>query len=208
MLITFPTNCPSCDSILELVNSQLFCKNKSCEAQSSKILEGYCKKMRVKGFGSATLEKLEINSISELYQLTEQDLVMSLGDKVGSKLYGELSKSLGCSFQDFIQSLGINLIGNSAAPKVVAAFPNPTAEVSFEALRKAGLGEKAANNFLAYLDSERGFEEMGLADELFTFQVKKPVSVSSKNESGIDYPNLEVCITGKLNDYPLSLIHI
>lgn len=199
MQIDIPTQCPSCGSTLEVVNSQLFCRNKSCEAQSFKVLEGFCKKMKIKGFGVKTLEKIGIKDITELYKLTEEDLVQATSAKVGSKLFAEIEKSKGCSFEDFIKSLGINLIGATAAPKVVAAFPKPDALiVSYQDLRDAGLGEKAAQSFWDYLNSPRGLEEMDMAADIFTFQVKEQATTDDSIGS---YPSLEICITGKLTDY-------
>lgn len=199
MKIVIPTNCPSCDSLLERVNSQIFCRNKSCEAQTSAILEGFCNKMKIKGFGAKTLEKININSISALYQLTEQDLVSATSAKIGAKLFLEIENSKAASFEDFIQSLGINLIGSSAASKIVQAMSSPTNTVSLASLRSTGLGEKASESFLSYCKSARGIEELHMAATLFTFQVKGKEDLLDNNKS--DLPLLEVCITGKLNDF-------
>lgn len=200
MKIIIPTNCPTCDSTLELVNSQLFCRNKQCSAQTSKILEGFCKKMKIKGFGEKTLEKLDITSITELYQLTKQDLVQSTSDKVGSKLHEEIEQSKSARFEDFIKSLGVDLIGASAATKIVTVFSSPDDTCSYDILRKGGLGDKAALSFMNYLDSHRGHDEMHMASQLFTFRVESAVDASETSSSSA-YPVLEVCITGKLNDY-------
>ena len=199
MRIVIPTNCPSCDSTLEMVNSQLFCKNKMCSAQSSKTLEGFCKKLKIKGFGEKTLEKIGITQITELYTLTKQDLVSSTSDKVGSKLFDEIEKSKASSFGDFIKSLGINMIGASATDKIVTVFKSPMDNCSYELLRKGGLGDKASLSFIEYLDSSRGHDEMLMASQHFTFQVENVADASSSSSSTL--PALEVCITGKLNDY-------
>jgi NAD-dependent DNA ligase len=198
MKIEIPTACPSCASPLIVVNAQLFCKNPSCEAQSSKTLEGFCKKMKIKGFGEKTLDKLEILTVPDLYQLTKQDLVQSTSDTVGSKLFEELQKSKGCSFEDFIKSLGINLIGASASAKIVNAFPDPFQVCTIANLRKAGLGEKASESFMDYINSQSGADVMELARNNFTFQVKDQQATSN---SSPDFPPLEVCITGKLKDF-------
>ena len=44
-----PTQCPSCDSVLEWVNDQLFCRNGSCPAQNSKAVEHFAKTIKIKG---------------------------------------------------------------------------------------------------------------------------------------------------------------
>ena len=84
--IQIPTDCPSCGSKLEQVNSQLFCRNISCEAQSSKKVEAFAKKMKIKGLGPSTISKLELTHISEIYELDKDYLVSILGDKTGTKI--------------------------------------------------------------------------------------------------------------------------
>ena len=46
-----PTSCPTCASVLELVNDQLFCRNKLCPAQSAKRVEHFAKTLKIKGLG-------------------------------------------------------------------------------------------------------------------------------------------------------------
>jgi DNA ligase (NAD+) len=52
-----PTNCPACNSDLELVNDQLFCRNSLCPAQSAKKLEHFARTIKIKGLGPSTIEK-------------------------------------------------------------------------------------------------------------------------------------------------------
>ena len=50
-----PTQCPSCDSVLEWVNDQLFCRNRACPAQNSKAVEHFAKTIKIKGLGPAAI---------------------------------------------------------------------------------------------------------------------------------------------------------
>ena len=69
---------------LELVNDLLFCYNKSCPAQWDKKLEGFTSTLKIKGFGPSTINKLQIQDYSEIYQLTVEDIQSRLGsEKVG-----------------------------------------------------------------------------------------------------------------------------
>ena len=53
-----PTNCPSCDSELEFVNDQLFCKNDSCPSQWDKKVVNFASSLKIKGLGPAAVSKL------------------------------------------------------------------------------------------------------------------------------------------------------
>ena len=41
--IIIPTHCPACNSELDVVNDQLFCRNPDCPAKSSKRIEHFVK---------------------------------------------------------------------------------------------------------------------------------------------------------------------
>ena len=58
--IEIPTKCPSCDTSLELVNAQLFCRNIMCSARARKNVEYFAKTIGIKGLGPSTIEKLNI----------------------------------------------------------------------------------------------------------------------------------------------------
>ena len=70
--ITEPTSCPTCNSTLELVNDQLFCRNNNCEAKTSKLIEHFAKTLKIKGLGPKTIDKLPLNSISDIYSISKK----------------------------------------------------------------------------------------------------------------------------------------
>jgi NAD-dependent DNA ligase len=73
-VIEAPTNCPSCSSVLEEVNYLLFCRNPTCGSKLIKLIEHFAKTLKIKGLGPATLVKLGIVSLEELYSLSLQDI--------------------------------------------------------------------------------------------------------------------------------------
>ncbi|QKN85299.1 NAD-dependent DNA ligase [Vibrio phage Quinn] len=195
MQIVIPTECPSCGSTLENVNGQLFCRNKTaCPAQSSKLVENYCKKMKIKGFGSATVSKLELTTISGLYNLTEQRLTSVLGDKLGSKLFTEIQKTKTSDFALVLGSLGIKLIGKVAAG-IAATKINSFQEITAKACTDAGLGVKATESLMDWCNSLEGLDTIEALDGFITF-----AEVSTKPTQNTEH-KFDVCITGKLNDY-------
>lgn len=186
-----PTNCPSCDSKLERVKDQLFCRSSSCPAQNSKIVESFCKKMKIKGFGPQTIAKLELSSISELYSLKLSNASAILGDTMAKKLIAEVDAKRSVDFGTFIGSLGIPLIGGVAGKKL------STVVTSWDDIKKAStvLGAKAYNNLVEWLSSDIGQETVTIP---VTF-TKKVVNTETPVVNKL--ANSNVVITGKLTDY-------
>lgn len=188
MRIEIPTNCPSCGSKLDLVNGQLFCRNKSlCPDQSSKLIENFCTKMKLKGFGPQTLLKLEVTKVSELFFLTKEDLVRAVGDKVATKLEIELDTKLrqDIDFGSVLGSLSIPLIGEVAARKLSQLYND------FDSVKAEG---KAGEHLASWKKSPAGQDVMSLP---WKFGKVRETEVNPTTESN----GLVVCITGKLNDY-------
>ncbi|UUT40896.1 DNA ligase B subunit [Salmonella phage GSP001] len=195
MKIEIPTQCPSCGSKLDLVNGQLFCRNKSnCPAQSSKLIENFCTKMKLKGFGPKTIEKLELTKISELFYLTEEDLVGAVGSKVAAKLISELNTKVrgDIDFGSVLGSLGIPLIGEVAAKKL---SQNCT---SFHDVKADG---KAGENYKTWLNSPQGKDVIELPWK-FSTGIRGAKADIIIIDDLVAQPNgITVCITGSLQDF-------
>jgi DNA ligase (NAD+) len=188
MKIQIPTNCPSCDSELELVNAQLFCNNSSCPAKSSKKVEAYAKVMKIKGLGPKTIEKLCIEEISDLYFLDKDYYIEVIGEKLGEKLYNEIERSKNTTLDVFLAALSIPLIGTTAAKKI-SKVTSSLEGLTEENLLKAGLGEKARFNILQWMKNEYiKYKDM-------------PINLAKQEEPNITEHKGMVCITGKLIDY-------
>lgn len=152
------TNCPSCDSLLVRVKDQLFCKNNTCPAQGSKKVEKYCKALKIRGLGPKSLEKLEIESIAHLYELSNKELEDALGTTNGTKVYNEIAKSVNTTLADLLPAFSIPLVGKTAALKVGAGISD-IEQITSTHCRDAGLGEKATKNLLNFLVDE--YEDIG-----------------------------------------------
>lgn len=186
--IAIPDKCPSCDYPLQMVNMQLFCKNTACTARASKQLEHFCKIMNIKGMGEKTIEKLGILDITEIYSLSQQDLIDILdSQKLGEKLFIEIQKSINADLNLIIASFGIPLIGTTAANKICLVVTNID-DINKETCKEAGLGDKATANLLNFLSEE--FIE--IREYLpFSFKVQTKKENTGKN----------ICITGKLKSF-------
>ena len=187
-MIQAPTNCPSCGSLLDVVNNLLFCRNTSCGSQTLKKIEHFAKTLKIKGLGPRAIQKLRVTTSQELYSLTLEEFVQLLeSEKIGVKVFEEVQKSRGVPMNVILPALSIPLIGNTASKKL-AAVCDYLADIDEESCKSAGLGPKATENLLQYIQEN--------VDELlahpFSFKFEKPIAVANK---GV------VCISGKLKSY-------
>jgi NAD-dependent DNA ligase len=180
-------NCPSCGSKLVYVKDQLFCKNKTdCPAQSSKAVEHYCKTLKIKGLGPKRIEALELSSISDIYDLTEDFIAEQLGDKVAATIMAEIEKARNVDFATFLAGCGVPLVGNSVSTKL-AEVVNTLDEINADTCSKAGLGAKATQNLVTWLES--GFE------------MPYGVSFNQPKQKQQKTGSVSVCISGKISGY-------
>jgi NAD-dependent DNA ligase len=191
MKIKIPTNCPCCDYRLELVNDQLFCRNQACSAQLGKKLEHFCKTLGIKGLGAKTIEKLELADITELYYLEESEIAEALGsERIAEKLIQEIERSKQASLAQVLASFSIPLIGNTASQKICRVVNNID-EITKDTCKQAGLGDKATQNLLSWLETD--FQEMKPFLP-FSFQSNKATEAGNSTQK-------TVCITGKLTSF-------
>jgi len=185
MKIEIPTNCPSCESKLERVKDQLFCRNPNCGEKQIKQVVNYAKVMQIKGLGEQTVKKLGLANIPSIYSLTLSAANAAIGEKLGNKLIHEIQKSKVTTLDKFLAACSIPLIGQTAGSKIASVLNNPF-DLSYENCKKAGLGDKATENLLHWFDTE-------YINNLSTLPIHFEAN-STKNNN----PILTVCITGRI----------
>ena len=187
--IEAPSNCPSCDSVLEDVNSLLYCRNPNCGERSLKLIEHFAKTLKIKGLGPATIKKLGIVTLEELYNLTLEEMEDSIGSKrLAVKLLEELGNSRSAPLNVLLPAFSIPLIGKTASEKLSKVCKD-IEEIDYDLCRSAGLGDKASSNLTAWIEEEFYFVSL----LPFTFQFSQPRAVQATK--GV------VCISGKLKSF-------
>ena len=190
--IKIPTTCPSCSSKLEQVNSQLFCRNSACSAQSVKKVEAFIKKMRIKGLGPKSIEKLGFVQPIEIYESPIEYYIEVLGEKIGQKVYNEIQNSTLVPFATFLAALSIPLIGDSASKKIANLGFSSVLDI-FDCDSLDSIGPKAEENLVDYI--AKNYETIEALESYMTLGIvdsKEAVEPGSKGK---------VCITGKLQDF-------
>lgn len=187
--IEAPTNCPSCSSVLESVNHLLYCKNPHCGEKVAKLIEHFAKTLKIKGLGPATIAKLDIVSLEELYELSLEDISEALGsDRLAVKLVGELQRSKEAPLNVLLPAFSIPLIGKSASEKLSKVCED-IEDIDFDLCRKAGLGEKASTNLCNWIEDE--YYQVSLLP--FSFKFTQTQTTTTTHGT--------VCISGKLKSY-------
>lgn len=191
MKIIIPHECPACKYPLQTVNEQLFCRNTACPAQLGKKLEHFCKALSIKGMGAKTIEKLNLQDITEVYYLDLDEVTNALGSsKVAQKLLAEIESSKGASLEEVLPALSIPLFGNTAASKLCSVVSSLD-EVTLEKCKEAGLGDKVSHNLITYIETE-----LKTLKEFLPFSFKVHNRTVPGNTNG-----KTVCITGKLSSF-------
>ena len=192
LTIEIPDVCPSCGTSLELINDQLFCNNTSCPAKNSKIVEGFAKTLRIKGLGPKTIEKLDLEYIEDIYELTEERIKEKLGsEKIASKLINEIELSKNANLQELLPAFAIPLFGSTASQKLCNTISH-IEELTEKRCSEAGLGPKVTTNIRSWYNKEYKNRYKRLP---FTWKadIFEGIPIVDINEV--------VCITGRLKSY-------
>ncbi len=184
--ITAPDKCPSCGHTLEWENQLLYCRNTLCGDQSSKKIEHFAKTLKIKGLGPAAITSLALESINDIYAVSEYEIVNLLGSqKLGEKLFTEIENSIKAPLNILLAAFSIRLIGKTASEKL-SAICESIHDINEDSCAKAGLGPKATESLLEWID-----EEYPLLDIPHSFAFESP----KVRTGGV------VCISGKLKSF-------
>ena len=184
--ITAPSTCPSCGYKLELSFPLLYCRSSSCGDQSSKKIEHFAKTLKIKGLGPAAITSLALESINDIYAISEYEIVNLLGSqKLGEKLFTEIENSAKAPLNILLAAFSIRLIGKTASEKLSAVCES-IHDINEDSCAKAGLGPKATESLLDWIEEEYPLLEL---PHSFAFESPKV------RTGGV------VCISGKLKSF-------
>ncbi len=131
--IEFPSECPSCGSELENVETEAVVRcnaGMSCVAQRKGLLEHFCSKkgMNMDGVGEKLIGQLvdagHVNSPVCLFNLTMGKLceLERVGQKSAQNALDAIEKSKHTTLSRFVYSLGIREVGESTSEKLAVHF--------------------------------------------------------------------------------------
>ena len=187
--IQVPTNCPSCNSVLEWSNDQLFCRNPNCDSQSQKKIVHFAKTLKINGLGPASVEKLGFEGVADIYDADVEFLAEKLNsEKLAEKLFKEIQNSRKAPLNLLLPAMSIPLIGKTATEKL-SKCSNGLYEVDAEVCKSAGLGPKQTDSLLGWLELN---DDLDLLPHSLEFEKTNVESTESRGA---------VCISGKLKSF-------
>lgn len=188
--IQAPTNCPSCDSMLEWSNDLLYCRNTLCCSKNQKKVEHFAKTLKIKGLGPSSIEKLDLIDIDQIYTLSLEEIEEGLSSKkLAEKLYAEIENSKSAPLNLVLPAFSIPLIGKTATEKLSLVCRN-IVEINGEVCKRAGLGPKATESLIKWLEKDFYSWYDGYLPFDYNF-----IKLEAKKVKA------QVCISGKLNSF-------
>ena len=155
-----PTHCPVCGSELLDEGVLLKCQNLECNARVVNSIMYFASKpcLNIDGLGVKIVEALFtsglVKSVVDLFDLTLEKLLELEGfkEKKSQNLLDALQNAKGCDYWRFINSLGIEHIGEVASKTLAEnfgfGFVNATKE---EIIACDGIGEEMAESLLEFV---------------------------------------------------------
>jgi DNA ligase (NAD+) len=190
MKISPPSHCPSCGEDLSWENDILYCHNSLCSAKNQKRIEHFTKTLKIKGFGPATIQKLNISSILDIYDLTFDVVSEALNSEImATKLLEEIEKSKSAPLEEVLPALSIPLIGKTATAKLCGVIES-IFDINEPVCLHAGLGPKATESLMDWYNfSFTDFEHL----LPFDFNVSEDFMPNTSEKV--------VCISGRLKSF-------
>ena len=190
--ITPPQICPACNTTLGWKKDQIFCENLECEGKTSKKVEHFAKTLKIKGLGPATIEKLQITNIFDIYDFNLDIMIEALqSEKLAVKLLREIEASKTADLVELLPAFSIKLIGKTASNKLCRTISSMR-ELSEQTCKEAGLGPIATNTLLEWY-----FEQFINGYDKLPFSWKTIVQKPSEDMVSKG----TVCISGRLSSY-------
>ena len=207
----FPKNCPSCQSPLERVESEVAwrCTNPNCPAQlKGKIMHFVSKSaLNIDGLGETVIQglidKKKIQNVADIYRLTYNDLaeLLNLGQKSTLKILNNIDKSKNCSIWRIINGLGILGIGEQIAKDLANKFLsiNKLAQATAEQLANIpGIGEKLTESIIEFFKKT---ENQNLIKQLENFGICLCAQLTDNQQDIKILSNKNVVLTGTLKRF-------
>lgn len=206
--INVPEICPACGSHVIQDGVHYFCENTlSCKPQMVKSIVHFASReaMNIAGFSEKTaeqlFEKLDIKSISSLYNLKSEELLKldKFKEKKVKNLLDAVEKSKNCELYRFIYALGIPNVGVKTAKDLVNTFKSLDGlkNARFEELVLVPeVGDIVAKCVMEFFKEEKVINTI---DELLLLGVKP--NYEEKQTIASPFEGKIVVVTGTLNNY-------
>lgn len=197
-----PTTCPICNSELLDEGVLLKCQNLSCEARVVNSIIYFASKpcLNIDGLGNKIVEVLFksglVKNVTDLFTLTLEQLLLLEGfkEKKSQNILDSLQKAKGKDYWRFINSLGIEHVGEVASKTLAENFGFTFVDATKEQIIECdGIGEEMAESVLEFVRVNR--ETIQTLQEIL--QPLEPVKKEEAKEN--PFKDKTVVLTGTMS---------
>lgn len=205
--IAKPDVCPACGSTLQEVGAHLYCVNaEHCRPQIVARISHYCSKNAcdIEGISDKTVEllvdKLEVKSVADLYNLTVDDLLTLEGfkQKKAQNVVNAIENSKKVGLASFIFALGLDNVGTVTARDLASRFgsvENLSKATAEQLVAISGVGDVVAEGIVQFFNEQSNLD---IINRLCDIGIN-PV-YQSKTAVGA-FAGKKVVLTGSLANY-------
>jgi len=198
-----PLKCPECSSELLNEGVLLKCQNLNCKARVVNSIIHFASKpcLNIDGLGDKIVKILydtqTIKSVIDLFELNLEKLLKLEGfkDKKSQNLLDSIEKAKGCEYWRFVNSLGIEHIGEVSSKILSETFGDSLLNATKDELVACdGIGEEMAESVLEFMRVNK--------ETILTLEnLLKPV-VPQKREEAVENPfkDKTVVLTGTMSE--------
>ena len=196
-------NCPSCDGGVVEDGAFLRCPSDTCSAKSSLAIVYWCRTLEMDGVGEKFIEAVlhsgTVQTISDLYRLTVEDLLPleRMGLKSATNIISEIQKKRTLSFSSFLHALGLPRIGPEVAQSIAQYFTDIESLIQWmrnpqrdSLVEIDGIGEKVSDIFFEGMNQRMSL----IVNLLELIDVEAELPSASGRFDGMTF-----CVTGSLS---------
>lgn len=221
--ILFPKVCPCCKEPTRIYTSRmdkrtteiLFCDNPCCETRRLRQFVHFVSKkaMDIEGLSETTLEKFIgrgwLHSFMDIYNLnTHREEIVRMegfGEKSWQRLWDAIQSSRNTSFERYLISMDIPMIGNSASRELGRRFSGDleafetAVDAGYDFTQLPDFGETLHRNIHDWLKVE---DNRYLWEELQKMMnIEKQATVAAVETGNNPFVGLTIVVTGKVEPY-------
>lgn len=225
-----PGICPCCKQPTQIRESEpdkegkivkvLYCDDEACDSRKLKKFERFVSKkaMDIEGLAGSTLEKLIgrgfLHSVTDIFHLDKyRDEIVRMegfGEKSWQKLWDAIQKSRNTTFERFLISMDIPMIGNDASRTLAATFQNSLSEFidavysQYDFNQLPNFGNTLHSNIYDWFSVEE--------NHCLWYELQELVSIQKPSETapaiaGTPFANKTIVVTGKVEPYTRDEVH-
>jgi len=198
----------------------LYCDNEACDSRKLKKFVHFVSKkaMNIEGLAEGTLEKLIgcgiLHSVTDIFRLDNyRNQIVNLdgfGEKSWQKLWDAIQRSRNTTFERFLISMDIPMIGNDASKTLATAFGSDLGAFmdavccQYDFSQLPNFGETLHSNIYDWFASEENF---CLWYELLDMLTIQETVATAPVVAGSPFSNMTIVVTGKVEPYTRYEVH-